>query len=66
MLQRDPIFSAHLLNTTFAVMEELRSVAAPTKEYLLAGLIRFLNSPIKQKHTRRLARQAVDLVQRDF
>ena len=64
--QRDPIFSAHLLKTTVAVEEELPNAAGPAKTYLFAGLNRFLNSPIKQKHTRRLARQAVDLVQRDF
>jgi len=29
-------------------------------------LNRFLHSPIKQKHVRRLARQAIDLVERDF
>jgi len=36
------------------------------QRYLLAALNRFLHSPIKQKHVRRLARQALALVKRDF
>ena len=63
---RDPIFSAHVLKTTVAVEEELRVASPSCQRYLLAGLNRFLNSPIKQKHTRRLARQAIGLVRRDF
>ena len=63
---RDPIFSAHVLKTTVAVEEELRAASPSCQRYLLAGLNRFLNSPIKQKHTRRLARQAIGLVRRDF
>ncbi len=64
--QRDPIFSAHFLKTTLAVEDEL-SVASPgCRQSLLAGLNRFLHSPLKQKHARRLARQAIDLVGRDF
>jgi hypothetical protein len=63
---RDPIFSAHLLKTTRAVEEELPVASASCRRYLLAGLNRFLNAPIKQKHARRLARQAIELVTRDF
>lgn len=63
---RDPIFSAHLLKTTLAVEEELSFATPACQKYLLAGLNRFLNSPLKQKHVRRLARQAIDLVKRDF
>ncbi len=63
---RDPIFSAHLLKTTVAVEEELSGASETCQRYLLAGLNRFLHSPIKQKHTRRLARQAIELVGRDF
>jgi len=63
---RDPIFSAHLIKTTMAVEREF-PVASPTcREALLAGLNRFLASPIKTKHVRRLARQAIELVARDF
>ena len=63
---RDPIFSAHLLKTTVAVRSELSCASARTGDALLAGLHRFLNSPLKTKHTRRLARQALTLVARDF
>lgn len=63
---RIPIFPAHLLKTTVAVQQELPHASASCRTFLLAGLNRFLNSPLKQKHTRRLARQAIDLVQRDF
>jgi hypothetical protein len=63
---RDPIFSAHLIKTTKAVEDELESASTRCQAYLLAGLNRFLHSPLKQKHVRRLARQANDLVSRDF
>ena len=63
---RDPIFSAHLIKTIKAVEEEVKSASAACQQVLLASLNRFLNSPIKQKHTRRLARQSIDLVKRDF
>jgi nitrite reductase/ring-hydroxylating ferredoxin subunit len=63
---RDPIFSAHLVKTTAAVAEELPHASASCRRALLAGLNRFLHSPLKQKHVRRLARQAIALVQRDF
>ncbi len=63
---RLPIFSAHLVKTTQAVEEELSVASDNCQRYLLAGLNRFLNSPIKQKHVRRFARQAIALVSRDF
>ena len=63
---RDPIFSAHLVKTPVAVEEELPFASPSCRQFLLAGLNRFLNSPLKQKHVRRLARQAIDLVQRDY
>jgi nitrite reductase/ring-hydroxylating ferredoxin subunit len=63
---RDPIFSAHLVKTTAAVAEELPHTSASCGEALLAGLNRFVHSPLKQQHVRRLARQAIALVQRDF
>ncbi len=62
---RDPIFSAHLVKTTMALAEELPGASAPCREALLASLNRFLHSPLKQKHVRRLARQAISLVGRD-
>lgn len=63
---RDPIFSAHLLKTTRAVEEELPHATQSCQDALLASLNRFLTGPIKQKHARRLARQAIDLVRREF
>jgi nitrite reductase/ring-hydroxylating ferredoxin subunit len=63
---RDPIYSAHQVKTTAAVAEELPHASAPCRAALLAGLNRFLHSPLKQQHVRRLARQAIALVQRDF
>ena len=63
---RRPIFSAHLVKTAQAVEEELAVASDSCRRYLLAGLNRFLHSPIKQKHVRRLARQAIALVSRDF
>ena len=63
---RDPIFSAHLIKPATAVAEELPGASASCRAALLAGLNRFLHSPVKQQHVRRLARQAIALVQRDF
>jgi len=63
---RQPIFSAHWVKTAQAVEEELSVASDTCRRYLLAGLNRFLHSPIKQKHVRRLARQAIALVSRDF
>jgi nitrite reductase/ring-hydroxylating ferredoxin subunit len=63
---RDPIFSAHLVKPTAAAQEELPYASASCRAALLASLNRFLHSPIKQQHVRRLARQAIALVQRDF
>ncbi len=63
---RMPIFPAHLVKTAQAVQEELPGASETCQRYLLAGLNRFLHSPIKQKHVRRLARQSIALVSRDF
>ena len=63
---REPIYAAHLVKTARAVQEELPGALEPSRPYLLASLNRFLHSPIKQKHARRFARQAVALVGRDF
>jgi nitrite reductase/ring-hydroxylating ferredoxin subunit len=63
---RDPIFSAHLIKPTAAVAEELPHASPSCRAALLAGLNRYLQSPPKQQHVRRLARQAIALVQRDF
>ncbi len=63
---RDPIFSAHLIKTFRAVEEELATSGPEGRRVLLAGLNRFLQSPLKEKHARRLAHQAIDLIRRDF
>ena len=63
---RDPIFSSHLVKTSLAIEKELDEASESTRAWLLSGLNRFLNSPLKQKHVRRLARQAIDLVGRDY
>src|SRR5262249_31727580 len=63
---RDPIFSAHLIKPAMAVAEELPGASSSCRAALLAGLNRYLHSPLKQQHVRRLARQAIALVQRDF
>jgi hypothetical protein len=63
---RDPIFSAHLVKPAAAVAEELPPASGSCRAALLAGLNRYLHAPLKQQHVRRLARQAIGLVQRDF
>ena len=63
---RPPIFVAHYLKTTLAVQAELPSAPKRTQAVLLAALNRFVHSPIKQKHSRRLANQAIALVKRDY
>jgi hypothetical protein len=64
--QRDPIISSHLVKTTLAIREELSHASDACRKALLASINRFFASPLKQKHARRLAQQAIDLVQRDF
>ena len=63
---RDPIFSAHALKTPFAVFDELESASDECAALLLAAVNRMLHSSFKQKHVRRLARQAIQLVDRDY
>jgi hypothetical protein len=54
------------VKTSLAIEKELDEASESTRAWLLSGLNRFLNSPLKQKHVRRLARQAIDLVGRDY
>lgn len=63
---RDPIFSAHVIKTPFAVFDELETAPEETREALLAATNRLVHATFKQKHVRRLARQAIDLVKRDY
>lgn len=57
-----PIFAAHKVKTWYAVREELPYLAEEHKTWIVAALHRFLDSPIKQKHIRRLVRQGQKLV----
>ncbi|MDX1607251.1 MAG: Rieske (2Fe-2S) protein [Candidatus Competibacterales bacterium] len=57
--QPEYIVSVHQLKTLLAVREAVaESPSASTREYLLAGLNRFLHSPLKRKHSLRTVRQA--------
>ena len=57
------IVTAHLVKMTFAVTGELEaSPDAPWKNTLLAGLNRFINSPLKRRHSLRTASQALAFV----
>ncbi|MDJ0957520.1 MAG: Rieske (2Fe-2S) protein [Arenicellales bacterium] len=60
------IVSVHLLKTACAIREELSSGVDPQVEVtLVAALNRFLNEPLKRKHTRRTAQQSIKFVARD-
>lgn len=58
----EPIYACHLLKTALAVRRVVTAVSPEAADTLLAALNRFLHSPIKQKHVRRSARQAMALV----
>lgn len=61
-----PIFSAHILKTSVAILEEFTNSDHPEKDLLLSSLNRFLQSPLKAKHVRRTVYQAIKLVEKDF
>ncbi|PIQ28553.1 hypothetical protein COW36_12730 [bacterium (Candidatus Blackallbacteria) CG17_big_fil_post_rev_8_21_14_2_50_48_46] len=61
-----PIFSAHLLKTSQALRSEYAALDPRFQAELLAGLNRFLHSPIKQRHARRTALQSLALVGKDI
>jgi len=57
------ILAAHLLKTFLAVREEVAAgLPSETEASVLASLNRFFNSPLKRKHVRRTAHQALDFV----
>ena len=61
--QFEYIVSAHLVKTACAVHDEIQAApASPAAPLLAAALNRFLNSPLKRKHTLRTARQSLDFV----
>ncbi len=60
--QQENIVAVHLLKTTLAVRDELvDGVEGETRAVLLAGLNRFLHSPLPRRHIRRTEKQAVAL-----
>jgi nitrite reductase/ring-hydroxylating ferredoxin subunit len=62
-----PIFSAHILKTTVASLEEVHHFGeSEVSDYLLAAMNRFISSPLKQKHIRRITHQGINLVSKDF
>jgi nitrite reductase/ring-hydroxylating ferredoxin subunit len=61
--ERDYIFSAHLLKTYLAAREEVEAGLPPEIEtVLMAAVNRYFRSPLKHKHTRRTAHQALRFV----
>ncbi len=64
--QFEYIVSCHLVKLTCAVADEVEQAPdAPWTGDITAALNRFLNSPLKRKHTIRTARQALDFVARE-
>ena len=60
------IVACHLLKTFMAARSELLAAPdAPWNDDLLAGINRFLNTPLKRKFTLRTARQSLDFVARE-
>lgn len=61
--QFEYIVACHQVKLTMAVQDELTAGPEPeVGEMLLAGLNRFLNSPLKRRHSLRTARQAMAFV----
>jgi hypothetical protein len=57
------IHSAHLLKTFLAAREEVDTgVSAETAAILQASVSRYFAEPLKRKHARRTAHQALDFV----
>jgi len=62
----EPIISCHRVKLLYAVMEDVRErPEAPWVNGALAALNRFVNSPIKRKHSLRIATQALQFVARE-
>lgn len=60
------IVSCHLVKVLTAVREEYEAAPdSPAAPLILAATNRFLNSPLKRKHTLRVARQSLDFVARE-
>lgn len=61
--QSENIVAVHVLKTTLAARAEA-DAAGETEGTLLAGLNRFLHSPLRRRHVRRTMRQAMAFVER--
>jgi len=61
--QSENIVAVHVLKTTLAARAEA-DAAGETEGTLLAGLNRFLHSPLRRRHVRRTMRQAMTFVER--
>lgn len=59
-----PIFAVHLLKTSLAVKEEVQN-NPELSTILLPALNRYLHALPKQKHTRRLVHQGIQLIEKD-
>ena len=60
------IVSVHLLKTLLAAREEVNNGSSTyTRQLIVAAMNRFLHSPLKRKHTRRTAHQALQFVAKD-
>jgi nitrite reductase/ring-hydroxylating ferredoxin subunit len=60
--REENIVAVHLLKTTLAVREELaQGLVGEGRAVLLAGLRRFLESPLPRRHVRRTVKQAMAL-----
>jgi hypothetical protein len=59
----DYIVATHLLTTVWAARVEVRGAAAgEATPLLLAAVNRYFHTPLKEKHLRRTARQAIAFV----
>jgi len=61
-----PIYSAHYLKTSFAIFEEGAKLNQKERTILYRPLKRLLDSPLKSKHIRRVARQTIQLISKDY
>lgn len=62
----NPIYPCHHVKTACAVREERAVLPEKDMSTVLTGLSRFLNAAMKTKHGLRLARQAQELVGKDY
>jgi len=67
-----PIFASHLVKTAVAVASEIENLQSaaidpnPSHQLLTLALQRFLGASIKQRHLRRVMKQSLLLVSKDF